>query len=179
MAALWAATVLSTVVAVFSLILTLAMARRVRALVSHVYRFLPITEGDGLPYPGTPLPAFAATAASGEQITPESFSGPQRLLVFLTTGCSSCTDQIPLIQQLHLPERPVVVVIGEDEKRAAMAAQLTEVAEVLTEDEEGALATAMELREFPAAMVIGQGVVHVASHDVKTALARAKTPAVV
>jgi hypothetical protein len=177
MATLWATTVVSIVVAVSSLILTLALARRVRTLVSHVYRFLPITEGDGLPSPGTPLPSFAVTAMSGEQITQESFRGPQRLLVFLTTSCSSCTSQVPLVQQLQLPERPVVVVVGDEEQRTAMVDDLSGVAEVVTEEDEGPLATALELREFPAVMVIGQGVVTVASHDVTTALARLKTPA--
>jgi hypothetical protein len=177
MAVLWAATILSTLVAVFSLFLTVALARRLRTLVSHVYRFLPITEGDGLPSPGTPLPDFSVAAESGEQITRESFAGPQRLLVFLTTTCSSCTDQVPLIQQLRLPERPVVVVVGDEQQRPAMAAQLADVAEVVPEDDEGPLAVALEVREFPAVMVIGRGVVTVASHDVTTALARLKTPA--
>jgi hypothetical protein len=176
MATLWAATVVSILVAVFSLTVTLALARRVRTLVSHVYRFLPITEGDGLPSPGTPLPAFSVTATSGGQITSQDFAGPQRLLVFLTTGCSSCTEQIPALQQLGLPERPVVVVIGEEDKRAAIAAQLTDVAEIVLEDDAGPMATALELREFPAALVIGRGVVNVASHDVKTALDRTRTP---
>lgn len=176
MATLWAATVVSILVALFSLTLTLAMARRVRTLVSHVYKFLPITEGDGLPYPGTPVPSFSATATNGEQITEDAFSTPQRLLVFLTTGCSSCTDQIPLVQQLDGPERPVVVVIGEPDKRDDMAAQLAGVADVVLEEDDGPVARAFELREFPAALVIGHRVVNVASHDVKTALDRAKTP---
>jgi hypothetical protein len=176
MATLWVATVVSTLVAVFSLILTVALARRVRTLVSHVYRFLPPTEGDGLPYPGTPLPAFSVTATSGRHITPDSFSPAQRLLVLLTTGCSSCTDQIPVLQQLELPERPVVVVIGEQDKRAAMAARLADVAEVVLEDDDGPMATALRVREFPAALVIGRGVITVASHDVKTAFDKAKIP---
>ncbi|GIH05574.1 hypothetical protein Rhe02_36410 [Rhizocola hellebori] len=176
MAALWAAFVLSTLVAVFSLTLTLALARRVRVLVTQVNRFLPVSEGDGLPDPGTPLPEFTVKSSDGTVISRQSFAGPQRLFIFLTTGCSSCTDQIPVIQQLRLPEQPVVVVIGDEQQRFAMAAQLADAAQVVQEEDEGPLATALELREFPAVLVLGEAVVTAATHSVKSALAKLATP---
>jgi hypothetical protein len=109
-------------------------------------------------------------------ISRESFTGQQRLFVFLTTDCSSCTDQVPLIQKLDMPQPPVVVIIGEQEKREAMAAQLTRSAEVVQENDEGPLATALELREFPAVLVLSDAVVTVATHGVKSALAKLNTP---
>jgi peroxiredoxin len=155
--------------------LVMVVARRLRALTEHVHRYLPVSE-HGLPDPGTPLPRFAATTASGRRVTESHFAGEDRVLAFLTTDCGSCHDQIPAVRDLASsgwPE-PVAVVIGPKPDRAEMVAKLGPEAIVLEEDERGPIAEAFEVHEFPAILVAGSGVVRTSAHGVARVLAAAK-----
>jgi len=171
----WVVLALVGLVAVAAFGLVLILARRLRTLTEHVHRYLPISE-HGLPDPGTPLPAFDAGTTTGQRVTEGHFGGDDRVLAFLTTDCGSCHDQIPAIRELPAagwPE-PVAVVIGPKADRATMIAKLGPGAVVLEEDDDGPIAQAFEMREFPAILVAGGGVVRTSAHGVAGVLAAMK-----
>jgi len=173
---LWAIVICIAIVAVSAFGLVLVLARRLRAVTERVERFLPVSEGS-LPDPGTPIPEFTATAVDGTRISHEDFADADRLLVFLTTDCSSCHDQVPALRELDSSWlEPVVVVIGNKDQRPDMVSALTEHALVVEEEEYGPIATALEIHEFPAILLTGIGVVHKATHSLAAALAAARQP---
>jgi glutathione peroxidase-family protein len=53
-----------------------------------------------IPKTGQPLPAFAATTYSGQQVTNQSYSGRVLLLVFSKDYCSACKQAVPSIGKL-------------------------------------------------------------------------------
>jgi hypothetical protein len=170
----WVALALVSLLSAVAFGLVLIVARRLRTLTEHVHRYLPVSE-HGLPDPGTPLPAFEASTAAGRRVTDRHFAAEDRVLAFLTTDCGSCHDQIPAVRELPSsgwPE-PVAVVIGPKADRATMIAKLGTEAFVLEEDEGGPIVQAFEIREFPAILIAGNGVVRTSAHGVAGVLTAA------
>lgn len=58
------------------------------------------TPAHALPKIGQPLPAFAITTSSGQQVANQNYSGQVLLLVFSTDYCSSCKQAVPSIGKL-------------------------------------------------------------------------------
>lgn len=171
----WVVLALVSIVAASAFGLVLIVARRLRTLTEQVHRYLPVSE-HGLPDPGTPLPRFQARSAAGQEVTESHFSGEDRILAFLTTDCGSCHDQIPAVRELPSSgwAEPVTVVIGPKADRATMVAKLGGGAIVLEEDEGGPIAKSLEIREFPAILIAGNGVVRTSAHGVAGVLAASK-----
>lgn len=177
-ALLWAALASTALVAAAAFGLVLVLARRLRNLTERVSLFLPISPGS-LPDPGTPAPEFAATAADGTPVTHADLAGEDRIVVFLSTDCASCKDQVPAIAALD-PDRwrrPFVVVVGPADERRTMVAALDAHAIVVGEDSDGAVRESFEIEEYPAVLLMREGVVNTAAHGLAKVLEAAEQPA--
>ena len=175
MIALWAALIVVALIAVLAFALVMVLARRLRAVTERVNMFLPASDG-GLPHPGTPVPEFTSTSTEGAAVGAADFAGATRVMALLTTECASCHDQVPAIRGIDDGPRPIVVVIGRPEQRAAMVASLGGRPVVLEEEDGGPIATAFDVSEFPAVMLVDDGVIRAAGHGVAGMLAAAAHP---
>jgi hypothetical protein len=176
-ALLWTALIIVALIAAGTFALVLVLARRLRAVVDRVNLFLPVSEGH-LPDPGTPLPDFNATAVDGTPVSRSDIDGTDRIVAFLTTECSSCYDQVPALATLDRTwPAPVVVIIGTAQRRAEMVAALAEHAVVIEEEDDGPMATAFDIHEFPAVLLTGTGVIQKATHGLAKVLEAAQQKA--
>ena len=176
MFALWAALVVVALIAVLAFALVMVLARRLRAVTERVNMFLPASDR-GLPHPGTPVPDFAATSSEGAAVGAADFARGTRVMALLTTECASCHDQVAAIRDIDGGARPIVLVIGRPERRAPMIASLGGRPVVLEEEDGGPIATAFDISEFPAVMLVNDGIIRAAGHGVAGVLAAAAAPA--
>jgi hypothetical protein len=155
--------------AVFGLVLVLA--RRLRALTERVNVFFPVVEGT-LPLPGTPVPEFDAVATDGAQVTHSAFAGVERIFAALSTGCGSCLEQVSAFRELgaSLTPQPIVAVVGPARDRAPMVTQLDGRAIIIEEPEHGPVVEAFEVSEFPAVLLVRDGVIQLAEHGLASVL---------
>jgi hypothetical protein len=169
--------VLVALVALAAFGLVLVLARRLREVTERVNKFLPMS-GGGLPDPGSPLPEFTAVAVDSTPVTHADLAGPnRRVFALLTTDCTSCHDQLPALRDLDAGERPIVLVIGPPEDRAGMVASLAEHAVVIEEKDDGPIAESLEINEFPAVLVVSDGVVRMGGHGLSEVRASLEQPA--
>ena len=164
-AALWSALILVALIAATALGLVLILARRLRTMAEKVNRVVPDFDM-GLPSRGTPVPEFQARTASGVEVTHADLNGDDRVIAFLTTDCASCQDQLPALRDSY-PDAwrtPLVVVIGDPADRSRMAQSLGERAVIVEEDGRGPIASAFEIHEFPAILLVHDGYVQASGH---------------
>lgn len=147
-------------------------------MTERVNLFLPASDGT-LPHPGTPVPEFEATSTDGRPVSAADFEGAERIFAALSTGCSSCLDQIASFRDLGatLKPQPIITVIGSPEERAPMVASLAGHAVVLEESAGGPIVEAFEIGEFPAVFLIRERVIQVAEHGLASVLAASAAPA--
>jgi hypothetical protein len=174
--ALWIAIVLVALVAFGTFGLVLVLGRRLRAVTERVNMFLPASDG-GLPHPGTPVPEFSAVSVDGAPVSHTELSVPERIFAMLTTECASCHDQLPGLRDLDAPVRPLVVIIGPPEKRAGMVTALGDRALLVEELDQGPITKAFDIQEFPAVLLVRDGVIQHAGHGLAGVLESARTPA--
>lgn len=162
----WAAMTLIGAVAVLALALVLVLARRLRDLSAQVATLDQPMLPD-LP-PLGPLPDFVATTTTGQTLTGADLTGPDQLLLFLYGSCDSCHDNLPkTVAALAEAEvRPVAVVIGRPDTRAALTAGLTPVAHVIEEYDMSGLANLFHVTGFPSYLRIEAGEIVAAGHGI-------------
>ena len=162
---LWAAVALIGVVALVALVVSLAVARRLRELQQ---RFGPIESFDDLPAPGTAVPDFVATTVDGGTVSAADLAGPDVVVLFVDGSCATCFDIVTELRARPAPTseatRPIAVVIGQPDERGALVAELTPLARVVEESSYVGLPARFGVRGFPTALVAGGGVVRAASH---------------
>ena len=170
----WAATTLVGAVALLALCLVLVLARRVRDLTAQVARLDQPMLPD-LP-PLGPLPDFAATTTRGDMLTAGDLSGPDQLLLFLYGSCESCHDNLSkTVTALDgIPTRPVAVVVGRPDTRAALTAGLEPVAHVIEEYDMSGLANLFHVTGFPSYVRVRDGVMVQAAHGLDELRQRAE-----
>jgi hypothetical protein len=163
----WAATTLVAAVALLALGLVVVLARRVRDLTAQVAKLDQPMLPD-LP-PLGPLPDFAVSTTSGHALTAADLSGPDQLLLFLYGSCDSCHDNLPkTVEALQgAPARPVAVVIGRPDTRAALTAGLEPVAHVIEEYDMSGLANLFHVTGFPSYVRVRDGVMVQAAHGLE------------
>jgi hypothetical protein len=144
----------------------------------RVNMFLPVSEGT-LPLPGTPVPDFEATATNGERVNAASFAGTDRIFAVLSTGCGSCDEQLAAFRELGagLVPRPIVTIAGAPEGRQRLVTALGSDAVLIEELEGGPVAEAFEIGEYPAVLLVRNGFIQHAGHDLAEALAELPAPA--
>jgi thiol-disulfide isomerase/thioredoxin len=148
------------VVCLVNLMLTLAMIRRVR---QHGEKLAvgPMFRGESMTLQaGSRVPGFSVTAASGERRTLADLTGSRSLVGFFAPGCPPCHGQLPefsdLARTIHGgPTQVLAVITGEGEVAADFAADLADVATVVTELPNGPAATAFSARGRPCFYLVG------------------------
>lgn len=154
------------VVALGTFGLVLILARRLRAVTERVNYFLPASPGT-LPHPGTPFPDFEAVSADGERLSQAAFAGVDRIFAVLSTECAACEQQVSALKEsgAGLEPRAIVVVVGPAaDSRADMVTRLAGNTVVIEEPEHGPIAEALEISEFPAVLLVRDGVIQLAGH---------------
>ncbi len=154
------------------------LARRIRDITARVDKYLSVSDG-GLPDPGTPIPEFSATSVDGVPVSKDDLSGANRVFAMLSTDCAACHDQLPALRDLGPTQssQPIVVVVGAPERRSAMVSALAGNTIVVEEPDDGPIADAFEIQEFPAVLVAGNGVVRASGHGLSDVLVSAGQPA--
>ncbi|CAL9339053.1 hypothetical protein SUDANB121_00240 [Nocardiopsis dassonvillei] len=118
MAILTAAVVLLTALALFNLLLTLALVRRLRNLEGSPAGGAGAPPADLADIPaGMEVPEFTGVSTAGETVTSSGLRGGMALYAFLDTGCGSCKDQLrPLVdfaREVGLPPERVIAFVGD------------------------------------------------------------------
>lgn len=165
------------IIAISSFGLVLVLARRLRSVTERVNLFLPTSVGT-LPHPGTPVSEFTATSVSGQSLSLADLDGVERVVAILSTGCGDCATEIEAFRQhsaqLQLP--PIIGITGSAEDRAPMVAKLTDHAVVIEEEDLGPVQTALEVSEFPAVLLVRNGIIQRADHRLAPILDALSTP---
>ncbi len=166
------------VIALSAFGLLLVLARRLRSVTERVNLFLPPTVMT-LPHPGTPVPAFEAVSTSGQRLSDADFASGERIFALLTTGCGDCLATVAALREQggRLDPLPVVGVVGAQEARAPIVESLAGHALVLEEAAFGPIATAWEINEFPAVLLVRDGYIRFAEHALPPVLAQLSAPA--
>ncbi|HET6214718.1 MAG TPA: hypothetical protein VFE14_17765 [Micromonosporaceae bacterium] len=159
-----AAVILIGAVAVAALGLALLAVRRLRLLQEQI-ALLGTSDFD-LPVTGEPMPEFEAVTTDGGRVSTADLAGPDVLVLFVDGTCPSCFDAVSTLRELRRygDPRPIAVVIGQPAERAALVAELEPLARVVEEVSYTGLPARFGVRGFPAALIVGDGVVRAASH---------------
>lgn len=154
---------LTGAVAVAALGLALVTMRRLRLLQEQIGPLGPV---DDLPEPGTPVPEFLVEASDGSPVSNADLAGSDTLVLFVDGGCPTCFDAVTAVRALpgDGAPRPIAVVIGEPAEVAGLVSELEPMARVVLEPAHNGLPARFGVRGFPAALVVGDGVVRMASH---------------
>lgn len=67
------------------------------------------------PLVGNPAPDFSLPTPEGELVTLAGYRGYAVMLNFWATWCSPCVEELPLIQERYLANRPELVVLAVNE----------------------------------------------------------------
>jgi hypothetical protein len=108
---------------------------------------------------------MSTVTTSGRSITGADLTGDAYLVAFFSSSCRGCRLSLPRFVRYAgafagAPERVVAVIVGDAERGADIAAEVAEVASVVTEPATGALTTAYEISLFPTYVLVdGDGVV--------------------
>jgi hypothetical protein len=121
---------------------------------------------------------FEATTTDGRLVSHRDFMEGERILALFTTGCGDCITAAADLRQHadSLSSIPVVGVIGPPEDREPIVAQLQGRVLVMEEAALGPVATALEINEFPAVLLVRDGYIQFADHAVSPVLAQLTIP---
>jgi hypothetical protein len=137
------------------LVLTLGVIRRLREHATLIEQALRVSEGvtDFMLPVGSPLPELRATTVDGAAAPAE---GPM-LIGFFSPGCRACVERLPGFVEYAraFDGRVLGVAVGPHDDVADIVAALRPVADVVVEPSEGPLATALQVKGFPAMATVG------------------------
>ena len=162
-----AALVLVGALALFNLILTFGVIRRLRA---QADLSAPGTVVDGPVVPaGTPVGPFSVVATDGAEVTDASLAG-ETVVGFFSPQCGPCEEALPAFEEYarRAPDgrRQVVAVVvpppseGTDGPEAgALAARLAPVARVVVQEGKGPMLTAFGVDAYPSLIIVDDGAV--------------------
>jgi hypothetical protein len=157
----WAALALTAAVAVAALLLSLALARRIRGLADVVGD--PSADFE-LPQPGEPVPDVRMTTTSGTAI--DMSARGEVLLAFLSTDCGSCRSLASSLTAERDPDR-IAIVIGPPGERSAMVAELEPVMPVVEQADHTGLAASFGVRAFPSLLLVDGGTVKASGYQLQ------------
>jgi thiol-disulfide isomerase/thioredoxin len=155
-----AAVVLVGLLCLFDLVLTLGVIRRLR---EHTEKLAAL---DG-PRDDTVMPAgslvrpFTAATTTGGEVSRDTLRGPT-LVGFFTPGCTPCLERVPefVAYARDFPGAVVAVAVGDATETAGLVGSLRDVADVVTEPQDGPVQSAFGVGGYPAlCLVDGAGLV--------------------
>jgi hypothetical protein len=151
-------------VALFNLLLTYGLIRRVRALDQRI--------GGGealLPHAGRRIEAFAASTTEGITVTEADLADGEHVVALLSAGCGSCESIVAELAERRSGTRPWLFLHDAHAEGAdglvAAARQAGRVALV----DHGPVSIAFGVQSFPAVLRIVDGLVAGAGHNVREA----------
>lgn len=109
---------------------------------------------------GQPLPAHSITDTGGREVAPEELSRGRVLLVYLTTQCRPCVEQVEIISRLHAANPRDLRVLGVSFERPAEVEAFVKERGLkfpVLIDKDARLARALELHYFPTALLLEAG----------------------
>lgn len=156
MGILIAAVVLLTALALFNLVLTLALVRRLRQAEDSARDRVEPSGPNLAEIPaGSRIPEFTASTTTGATVSSETLLGDRAVYAFFDTGCGVCRTQLqPLVDSARaagLAPGQVIAFVGDSEGNAEAYTSVLEghATVVLQELHEG-LGKALSLAGVPA-----------------------------
>jgi peroxiredoxin len=164
------AVVVLAVLCLLDLVLTLGVVRRLRDHNTRLQALQGVApDGFALPRPGDGVSPFSAVALSGETVTNDDLAEPT-LVAFFTPDCPSCEEKLPgfldYTRDFASGKARVLGVVASESGGSHYRTALSEVATVVSERERGALQKAFNVTAFPSFLVVVDGMVAQATHDV-------------
>jgi thiol-disulfide isomerase/thioredoxin len=158
-----AALIVVGMVAALNLLLTFGVIRRLR---EHTELLSEGASGGGgfttMLAAGETVGPFTATTADGRSVSREVIEGATLFAAF-SVGCEACVEKLPTFVELAAShpggaERVLVVVVGSDDEAAApFVSELSLLAAVVREGNQGPVAAAFGVTGFPAFAVVDPG----------------------
>jgi thiol-disulfide isomerase/thioredoxin len=157
--ALTSAVVLLTALCLINLVLTLGVVRRLREISREAGRVHDPTEAGRLPA-GADVGAFSALTTDGTTVSRETVNGPT-LIGFFSPDCPPCVDAVPeFVGYAHtVPggrDRVVAVVLAKPGSGGELAAELRDVAQVITGPDASATQQALAVLALPTVYLIDE-----------------------
>ncbi|MFJ6572717.1 TlpA family protein disulfide reductase [Streptomyces sp. NPDC091292] len=136
-----------------NLVLTLGVIRRLR---EHT-ELLGAVQGEPLRLEvGQEVGDFDTASTLGEPLVRDLVTGPV-LFGFFSPTCEPCRDKLPRFVE-HARHEPggrssvIATVVGDADAAAEFVSELSEVAQVVVEDSDGVMGTALGIRAFPSVL---------------------------
>lgn len=154
MVILTVAVVLVGAVVLLELVVTLGLVKRLRShaeLLDKLVKGQPMDAGV-LPV-GTPIAPFTATTTDGLEVSPTGGT----VLGFFSTRCDTCAESLPGFLTYAEPlgrERVIAIAHGDEPALAELVERLSKVAQVVIEEEDGAITRAVGVRGLPTIAVL-------------------------
>lgn len=160
-----AAVVVLTVAVGANLLLTLALARKVRAISPAAFPHPP--EPTLLPV-GASVPEFSTLTTSGDECNQAALLSGTQLVAFFSTTCSSCRPAIPdFVRRAASLGSGVAFVVSDGNRDAehALCEALASVQTVAVVGSDSHVLRAFETNGFPLFVLFDDGVVTAAGHS--------------
>jgi thiol-disulfide isomerase/thioredoxin len=145
----------------FNLVVTMGVVRRLLAITKQLppKGMHPAARNDKLLPVGTVVGDFAAPTVDGDVVSRQVLTG-ETLVAFMSPGCPPCDQLLPVFirrARVHPGGRQRVIAVltgARPEESPHYVAQLTDVAQVVVEDDRGPLSDAFRADSFPALYMV-------------------------
>ncbi|MEU8004500.1 redoxin domain-containing protein [Catellatospora sp. NPDC049111] len=177
MAYLWIALAVVTTICLLNLLLIFGMIRRLREHTALLSKMPTGPTATDLILPaGAQIGSFSAVTTTGETVSTASFADGT-LVGFFSPGCAPCRERLPefvaYAGELGGRDRVFAVVVADVAAEAtATVEQLSDVARVVLEQDEGPVAAAFGVKGFPAVGLVSADGTMVASGSMLSGLPR-------
>lgn len=160
---LTAAVVLVGILCVIDLLLSFGIIRRLREqneTLKTVQQQAAAAADPDIALPaGATVGTFSATAVSGIRLSDADIDGTRTLVGFFSPGCEPCKERMPQFIEYatRFEGRVIAVAAGGADEVADMVVRLGEVAEVVIEEDGGAVHRAFGASGYPALCLVDGG----------------------
>lgn len=163
MTVLTVAVVLVGTLCLLDLVLTLGVIRRLR---DHSQRLSLPADGDTAGKPGSVVDPFTATTTDDTNVARDDLVEPT-LVGFFSPDCPACEEKLPAyLEYARSFPGPKLGVIAGEAGGLKYRTALTEIGAVVVERELGPVQKAFGVSGFPAFVIVVDGVIAQAGHEV-------------
>lgn len=123
------------------------------------------------PTPPRPLPAYRMMDLHQQEIPADELTRGRVLLVFLTTTCRPCIEEVETISRLHQAGPPGVRIYGVSIEREARVAAFVKEFDIkfpMLVDMSAQLAKALDVHHFPSTYLVEDGLITKTSRGATT-----------
>jgi peroxiredoxin len=157
---LGAAVALLGVLWLVMLVLMFALMRRMRELQERVAKLPRQQPGPPRLPVGAQVADFASPTADGGSVSLAELTAARSLVGFFSPNCSPCHDQVPAFAEFARtfpggPTRVLAVITEDGGDVSDYRARLSDVASVVIEPRQGAVARAFSMAAYPMMYLVG------------------------